>query len=322
MSRYSYYLVFGSIILFLFIGCKNTFALKPMEIYPQKAVIVLTEESWGCITRQHILSDVTGIFSGNNKTSAQIDEIINSEDRDNRQEIYLYFPAKDINSLPGYYILRIGVKHLDSTERGSIVVNQAKLNREGNTYSFELSVNVQGTLSADLFYSRHETLQAAFFSCPEAGDFSPYKTAFLRMFAVKTNMKFNAVKKDAAWSNIVINVPQSLFADASNVDACEELLDRLDKELLSSEHIIFLWDDKMMTRNKIETIVNALKQEKGLHFDLSIKINDKGKLKEINIGQQLFNPQIKQQISIKKSNGQIVGGEIWINIKQSVEKRA
>jgi len=300
----------------MILGCNNTFAVKPVDIYPQKAFTVLTEESWGCISNQRIVSDATDKVTSKDTSSVRVDEIKNSEDRENRNELYLYFPAQKINGLPGYFILRLGIKHQNPEQQGYLLVDQAKLIVKDNKHFIEVRASVDGLVNAAMFYSRYDHIQKGLFSCPEADVFEPFKTNFIRMHEIRHGLKFESRAEDTQWKSLSMEIPPALLAQAISLDACEELLDRLDKEFSSPEHIMFLWDKAMVTTKKIDPIVNALKQEKDLSYDLLIKINDKGKLEEINIGQQLFVPQVKQKISVKKNSGQIVGGEIWINRRQ------
>jgi len=296
-------------------GVSYSSEIKKAGIPPEKAFILFTEESWGCIYNQRIEKDVTNLVALEDGKFIQIEEIKNPEDRANRYELYLYFLAKEVGGLPGYYILSLEIKHQNPLVKGSLMVDQARIIRGDMGYFVELKAKVDGFLKADLLYGRQTQLRTGFFSCPEADIFEPNRVNFLKAYEVSSGLRIKSETIDKNWARVAIVIDPFLLNKANLIDASEEFLDALDKEFSSSKDFVFLWDKPRVSTKSIENIALRIEQEKRLRYNISVKIRYKEKTKEISRGEKAFVPDLRQKISVKESNGQLNGGEVWIGIK-------
>jgi hypothetical protein len=283
-----------------------------MDIQPHKAFMVFTEEAWGCVSGQRIISEVTDKVTVSDTAFVRLDEIKNSEDRDNRSELYLYFPAQEINNLPGYYILRLSVRHTAPDKQGYLMVDKAGLAYEDKKFFLEISATAEGTLAADLFYSRHKDMQTIYLSCPEADVFEPFKAEHLRLYAVQTGLKMQPFSRPENWTTLRSELGPHLLIKASAIDACEQVLERIDKEFSAPEHLPFLWQKSLLTTSAIERILSASPDRPNMDYSLSITLNNKGKTELLNIGSSSFVPIVVQKIAVSDGPGRIIPGELRI----------
>lgn len=296
------------------VGAGNFSEIKKAGIPPEKAFILFTEESWGCISNQQVKEDVTELVASEDEKFARVDEIKNPEDVANRDELYLCFRAKEVGGLPGYCILRLGVSHEDPLVKGHLLVDQARLISGDNGYSVELKAKADGLFKADILYGKQPQLKVGFFSCPEAGLFEPQKVSFLKAYEIRGDLGIGIDSEviDERWNNLNVTIDLLCLEEARFVDACEGLLDALDKEFSSFKDLIFFWDKSRVTTKSIEDIASQMEQESGLKYNVSIIIRYKEGIEEINRN-GMFTPRLRQKISVKESNGHLNGGEIWID---------
>lgn len=296
-------------------GASNSSEIKKAGIPPEKAFILFTEESWGCVYNQQTQEDVTNLVAYGDGKFVQVEEIKNPEDRANCYELYLYFSAKESSGLPGYYILRLGIKHQDPSIKGCLLVDQAKLIRMNESYFIELKAKVNGFLRVDLLYGNQTSLKTGFFSCPDSGLFEPYKISFLKAYEIKHFLRFESEMIDRKWNKIKISLYPFLLKEAALVNECEEFLDILDKEFSSSKDLIYVWNKSKVTLENVENIASALEQKKVLKYNFSLKSKYKKKTEELNRNGKQFVPNIRQRISVKESTSELVGGEVWIGVE-------
>lgn len=301
-------------ISFMTIEAATISQLQEQEIRRKEASLVFTYEIWGCIRKQGIKEDATDLIKQGDEQFIRIDEIKNTEDRNDRNELYVSFWAHEINGLAGYYVLRLGIKHRDPLMHGYLFIDQARLMERNKGCLFELKAKAIGQIEAGLLYGRQPQLKTGLFSCPEADLFEPYILTFLKTYDIKQSLKIESKVINEEWDEIHIVIDPSLLKEARFIDECEELLDTLDKEFSSSQDFIFLWDKLKVAKN-LEDIISQMEQRKKLRYNILIKIIDKNTTEEIARNGTSFIPQLRQNISVKEPNGKVVGGEIWIGIE-------
>lgn len=301
-------MVLGSCVT---IEADDSSQLKDQEITLKNAFLVVTYEIWGCIRKQGIKEDATDLIQHGDEQFIRIDEIKNTEDRNDRNELYIAFQAQEINGLPGYYILRLGIKHRDPLIHGYLFIDRARFIEKNESYLFELKAKAIGQIEAGLLYGRQPQLKTGLFSCPEAELFEPYTATFLKTHEIKQSLKIESKVINEEWDEIHIVIDPSLLKEARLIDECEELLDTLDKEFSSSQDFIFLWDKSKVMSN-LEDIILSTEQRTKLKYNILMKIMYKNTREEITRNGTSFIPQLRQNISVKESNGKVVGGEIWI----------
>lgn len=317
-----FYLGLTFLITIFFLGnlmvreANDARGITKIGIPAEKAWVLFTEERWGCIYNQQTKEAVTKLVKYEDEKFARIEEIKNPEDQSNRYELYLCFLAKGSSGLPGCFILKLDVKHQNPSIKGSLLVDQAKLIKRDMGYFFQLKARVDGLIEANLLYGKQPRLKDSIFLCPEADIFDPYEGNFLKAYEIDSVLRIETEKMEMSktWDRVDITPNPSFLKEANGVDAGEELLDALDKEFSSSRHFIFLWNKSKISTRSIESIVRKMEEEKNLRYNISIKIRYKEKTDDINRGDKLFVPELRQKISIREPNGQITGGEVWIAV--------
>ena len=296
-------------------GC-STSESKGMDIYPEKALIIFTQENWGCLVGQKLKEDVTALVTEDDGQFARLDEIKNPEDVDNRYELYLSFPAKEIDGLPGYYVLKLYIEQEEPMEDGHLLIDQAKIVDSENGYSFRLKAKTKGMfLWADLLYGKHSELKEGFFSCPDADLYEPQEMSFFSAYEVYSDLDIHFRELPGGWSEVDIPIDSFFLEEGRLVDQCEELLDVLDEELSAFKGLAFLWADTSVTIENIERIVSQMEHGKTFRYSVSTEIIEEDSSEELNISGEESIPVLRQRITvIKKSNGQPTGGQVWIGI--------
>jgi hypothetical protein len=319
MIMKSFHLIILIIFCLLMISPKNNAAAgsakvsetpPPLEVH--KAFLVFSRERWGCLLGQEIKGDVTALL-GSGEAGVRWEEIKNPEDRQDRLELYLYFPAGPVSGLPGYLVLKLGVGSTDPKKPGEVRLKNAALTRGPQGPVFELQGEVQGDLAADLLYAKDFRWHQGLFSCPEASLFEPVELNFLKAYAVKTGLEPIMAGPSAARR---INIPlRGFWLDQTRrVAAAAELLDLLDDRFKVAGKFNFLWDKAGISPPTLEAAAAAWDQGKGLKSHIALKLRDRQGTKEIRRTPVPFNPQLRQKIAIQEAPGRIIGGEVWIAI--------
>lgn len=280
---------------------------------PSKALLVLTRESWGCLRGQEIKADITALISGDQGPGVRWEEIKNPEDRQDRLELYLYFPAGPVAGVPGYLVLKLGVSGTDPQKPGSVLLKRAELRSGPQGPVFELQGQVRGDLEADLLYAQDFQLSQGFFACPEAGLFEAKSINFLKAFAVKTGLEPIMAGPAAAAGSISIPLRGGFWLSQTRaVAAAAELLDLLNQKFRVSAQSTFLWEQDRVTSQVLEGLASAWEQGKGLKGHIALKLRDRQGTLEIRRAATPFAPQLRQKVTLQDARGRISGGEVWI----------
>ena len=283
-------------------------------VQPQRAFLVFTRESWGCLVGQEIKADVTTLISGDQGPGVRWEEIKNPEDRQDRLELYLYFSAGPVSGLPGYLVLKLGVGSTDPEKPGEVRLKNAILSQDVQGPVFELQGAVRGDLAADLLYARDFHLHQGLFACPEASLFEPRDLHFLKAYAVKTGLNVVMAKPGAQEGSIGIPLTGFWLNQTREVAAGAELLDLLEQKFKVDDKSTFLWDKARVTSQALAGLASAWEQGKGLKSHIALKLRDRQGTREIRRAPIPFNPQLLQKIAIQEAPGRITGGEVWIAV--------
>lgn len=300
---------FGFLLITL-IGCVGAVGIsckpKRIEITPQKALVIFTQESWGCIQKQIIDTDVTKSLTQKEKESVTIKEIKNPEDVNNRHELFLCFDGKQVNKLEGYYVLGLNIYHPQPSKNGYFTINQAKMIKQDKNWVISLKIKGIGTLKPELFYSRSPGINPIFHSCPEA-DIKAFKTTLLKAYKIPKGLEEHTLSEEWAVINIPIN--DYFLEQGRLIDRCEEVLDALEKIHSSKSEYLFLWERDKISEKRIKDMVKKIENErKDFKFNITIKFADE----RIIIGESGLVPVLQQSLTIKTSKTELVSGSIWI----------
>ena len=287
------------------------------EIMPAKAYLVFTKESWGCLGGQEIVADVTEDLNASGEKPVLVTEVKNPEDVDNRMELYLYYPAREISGLAGYYVLRLGVQGSEAQLPETLWLAKAALVHEGQDLSFRLKAKTTGQLQSDLLYAGDTRLVSGFFTCAAAGLFEANSMKFLQSYPVHTQIAFTVMKIDSKWDKVTIPLEDFQLKEAEAIATCYGLLNGMEKEFSVSKEHLFLWDQSKLTPDGLGGIASSL--EKGQKYGFNVNIELEGPLgtREIQRDPTPFIPQLRQMIAARNARGKITGGSVMIAVEKS-----
>ena len=201
MNKNIFFIFICFLIGVINIGWTNISESKKVEILPNKAFIIFTEEGWGCLAGQEIKEYVTDLISNEDEKITRLDEIKNPEDSNDRNELCIYFPAKEINGLSGYYILKLGIRTKQPVIEGYLLINQARLINMDKKYGIELKAKVvDGILGAALLYGRQPELKTRV----EANGID--KINFLKAYEVNPSLGIKSEMIDSNFDKINIEM--------------------------------------------------------------------------------------------------------------------
>lgn len=281
-------------------------------IPPSQGYVVFTKETWGCIGEQKIVEEVTTALMNRDGNTVLIEEIKAHEDVQNRRELYVYFPAKEVNGLEGYYILRAHTQHPDPKIIGEWMVDQARLTHNSAGWFIELFSKTTGSLQISLLYSRHTGLSSGFIACPEADQFEPRAKSFIRAYRIESLLAVTSEPLDGGWTTTVVPMQAGLLQEARDIDRCEDLLEQLEKRFLSAGNVPFVWEKVRVTKYEVDSVVAGIEKETGRQYKISIELQEKTQKTELGRDKRIFVPKIRQKIVLKDQKGVLAAGEVWI----------
>lgn len=296
----------------------TTYGTKRATIPPERAFIISTQDGWGCLGGQEIKEDITDLVTLEDERFAQVNEVKNTDDSNNQEDLCLCFPAREVNGLPGRYVLRLGIGCRDPLKKGHLLIDHANLVVRENGHFLELKLKAEGDFyEAKLLYGRKPQLKTGLFSCRRL---EPEKASFLKAYRLLPDLRARYEEMDKGWCKMTIAIDPLSLRDAGFIDRAEELLDTLDKEFSTSRDSAFLWDKSRVTTEKLEDIASRMEKEGALRYDISVESWNEKDMEKINRGKTIppnLSPTLRQKISVKESNDQTVWGEICIHVRQN-----
>jgi len=293
-------------------GLTDILEANAVVIPATQGYVVFTRETWGCVAEQKIVEEAAAALAHRDSNSVRIEETKSHEDVQNRKELYAYFPAREVNGLEGYYVLRAHIQHQDPKIIGELVIDQAQLTNVSGEWFVELFSKTTGTLQISLLYGRHVGLSSGYLACPEAGRFEPRAMSFIRAYRVESLLTVTSEPWDGGWTRVVVPMKARLLQEAQEMDRCEELLERLEKRFSYAGNFTFVWDKAKVTKQEVENIVSGLERETGRRYKVSVEVQEKTKRTELGRNNRLFVPKIRQKIALKDPRGVLTAGEVWI----------
>ena len=212
--------IIGRLVLLtvlIVIGCTSPAQGENLLLYPHKALIVLSKETWGCLVEQRI-EDVTLRIAGEGGTPVRIEATDVFDDLIIKKELYLYFPAQKINGLSGYFILKLLPERTGKAGGAYLSVSAASLSGDKGGYLIRLRIKGSGLPKISLFYSRHDNPQQTFIVCPGAGPSRPGKIMSLRAHEFKVSPKTESKQRDDGWNEAVVPVSAYFQNEATLID--------------------------------------------------------------------------------------------------------
>ena len=283
---------------------------------PQKANIVFTRESWGCLGGQEIVADVTQDLTVTPGKPVLITEVKNPEDVDNRLELYLYYPAQAISGVPGYYVLRLGVAGPKAKVPGTLRLAEAVLVKNGQGVSFVLKAKTTGHLKASLLYAGDTQLASGLFTCPAAGFFEAQPVQFLGVYPIRTELSSTAKKIDSQWDRVTLQLDDFLLKEGEAVAACHWLLTAMQNKFSASNENLFLWDQSQLTPQSLNQLASSLEEGRNCRFHVNIELHAPQSRTEIQRDPTPFEPQLRQMIAARNAQGKITGGSVMIAVEK------
>jgi hypothetical protein len=321
MIRIAFILAVGSTLLFAEVDRKaaagdGTTAAARGEIMPQKAYLVFTKESWGCLEGQAIVADVTQDLTATEGKPVLLTEVKNPEDVDNRLELYLYYPAQEISRLPGYYVLRLGVTGPEAQIPGTLRLAKAALVHSGQGVSFLLKAKTTGHLKSDLLYAGDTRLVSGLFTCAEADLFEAHPARFLGVYPVHTEIASTVTKIDPQWDRVAIQLEEFRLKEGEAIATCYGLLTAMEKKFSASNEHLFLWDQSQLTPQGLNLLASSLEQGRNYRFHVNIELRAPQGNTEIQRDSIPLVPQLRQMIAARNAQGKITGGSVMIAVEK------
>lgn len=283
------------------IGCAKN------DITPSKALVILTRESMGCLNRQEVKEDVTAKIAHDDNNFATIEEIKNPEDVSNRYEIYLLFPAKEINQLSGFFILKL-MCDSNYPKQAYLSVDHTFLRHEKNSWFFSVKAKSDGFFHAQLHYSRCPEFITTRVTYPAADIHEPVKVTFYNTYPLEGDLIGIPSKSlTGKWQRLKVLVNPISLQKALLVDICQQLLEEMDKEFAQKDTPLIWTQEKVKT----ESLRSLACKVGGNKFAISVALKlDNGKI--INTNGDNFMPDLRQKLVLKAKNDKLIGAEIWL----------
>ncbi len=276
------------------------------DIAPTKALVVQTRENMGCLTKQSLKQDASRLVARSDGKAVMLSEIKNSEDVARRQELYLVFPAKAIKRLPGYLILRLSCAS-DRSQPASLALDSAVLRRKGKTWIAILKVKSNGSLHAQMLYSRRPEFVTARFSCPEADVNEPVPVTFYRAYPLEGDVGGVPSQPADQWRALELTINPVALQDAPLVDICQQLLQAMEKKFASAGAPL-IWPRSRVTEKALRDLTRQVARGK-IKIQVALKSDDGNVIKT---GRDDFVAHLRQRLALRQPDGKLVGAQLWL----------
>ncbi|UCH94226.1 MAG: hypothetical protein JSV88_28690 [Candidatus Aminicenantes bacterium] len=309
--KYMKYISFLSMILIITFG-SLLMASQNVEPIPLKGVIIYTSESWGCLGGQEIKKDVSASIASKDDSAATIQEIKNPEDVSNRYELYLVFPAYQINGLSGSFAARFRCSSDSPIKSAFFSVDFARVAKKDNgDWTLSLRVRSNGFVRADMLYSKKPEIMPGWFYCPEAPDGEPARVRFFYVFPLEGSFAgLPGGKLSRNWQDVELTFNPLFLEQSVYIDKCQALFSMLAQEFAVQYDDQMAWEFEKINSKNLQGIVNqAISALKGKGFQVVLKFTDG---KKIDVGSDNFVPHLRQQLAIKLPEGKLMGAELLL----------
>lgn len=285
---------------------------KPQDLVPEKALVILTRESMGCLNKQTLIQEASDLVARDDGKAVTLHEIKNPEDVSNRNELYLLFPAQSVAQLSGFFVLKFWCDS-DQPEPASLSVDHAAMRRRGNDWSFALEIKSDGFVHAQMLYSRRPEFTTAAFTYPEADVREPMQVTFYRAYPLEGELGGVPSQKLAdKWQTLELRVNPFSLEVASFVDACERLLEEMDKNF-APRGATLVWQSEKVKAETLRSLASTAATGKAtLHVVLKL---DDGRV--IKTNEDNFVPHLRQKLVLKTADGKLIGAELWLRAESS-----
>jgi hypothetical protein len=302
MSAMAFFLLLEMTML----NCATDNAKSP-DLLPEKALLILTRESMGCLNSQTLTQDATELVSSEDGKAIAIREIKNPEDVSNRNELYLLFPAEQVNQLPGFFILKLGCDS-DQPTPASVSIDHAVLRRRGSEWIVVLKAKSDGFVRAQLLYSRRPEFVTAWFTYPEADVREPVQVTFYRAYALEGELGGVPAQKLAGkWQTLEITLAPFSLDQARFADICQQILEEMDKNFARQGEPL-VWPHEKLQVESLRSLIRKVTAGKSV-VQAVLKL-DNGSVIQTN-GDN-FAPHLRQKLVLKQKDGRLIGVELWL----------
>jgi hypothetical protein len=288
-----------ALLMIVGLGNKFQFSQDTMSI-SFKAYQMFTVQHWGCLTRQVIRDDISQLLARKDDSPACFAEIKNPEDVSSRLELFLVFPAAQVNRLPGSFVLIVWSTYARSSQKGSLSIDQAEVCKKGNNpWQIKLRVKGTGFIHAQMMYSRNPKIIKGWSYCEFGENPEPAPLRFFNAYPLEGEFTgLPGEKLSQHWQEIQLCFNPNFSSLALSIDKCQELLAKLVSRFVIVDDAM-IWD-----LGKINSL--SLK-EHGFHVLLKIVGGT-----EIHTGANNFVPHLRQKMAVKLLDGTLAGAELLI----------
>ncbi len=276
---------------------------------PTHAFLIASRNASGCLISQKLISDHSKTLAAGDSATAVIERKTAEEDLEVTHDVYLAFPAAAMSKLSGYLVAKVSVAPEKEGGIAKFVLESAQLAEGGGKWTLNIEGSGTGAITVTLLYSTSPSLVKAWFSCPEAGDQQPYELSFIPAFAPEgvddRTMSQSARDKSAFSYAISENVMSSLVI----VDRAVTVLNAITKRFGTRESP-YLLQATNLTSASLRSVANTA-VGKGRRAQVTV-IPDKGA--PLLVGDENFDPALRQKIAIRSADGRITGAELRIRV--------
>ncbi len=124
------------------------------SIYPSQAWVIETKTSRGEIVNQKILRQVSGDFFGNNDVICLKRSKLVEIGQGRGEELYVAFPAQEINELSGYYLVA-----LQPLKSGEMCISALSIEKTSGGYYLNIQGDSESIIYPWIYYSLRGSLR-------------------------------------------------------------------------------------------------------------------------------------------------------------------
>lgn len=289
-----------------YIDIKKYAIINPYyEIIPTQALIIRTDDSWGHITNQTIVNDVTSLIARHDFRTTRVEEIDNPSDSFDRFELYVSFPAKNIDGLSGYYVVRFTPGSTRNND-GFFELDNTMLIKKKQDYFLLTTIKSNSDVKTALLYSRKPQIVYV-----ETEDLRTFFNAYAYTLHNNYIQAVASKNRDDSFHTINLAIDPLFRRQGWRIDKAQEILQGLDDQF--HEYATpFIWNGNKISQTAISNISEKLIKEKLLpDFNLRLQYGKNRMGLQYSEGRIIavkdMIPTMERRILIKEDNKSVVG---------------
>lgn len=230
------------------LSCSVSSARNEKVIHPSKAWIIETRSGETGITGQRILDQVTDKI-------LRTDDLICIEKKrkviiglEKYEELYVGFPAKEIDNLKGYYLLA-----LRPLSQGRMCIESLSIEKKGENYFLKVQGNSEPKVEAWIYYSRNTNMRE--FSTARGKKVVAKQLFDTEKFRNQYVQSFSLGRKTILKKEIPIN--SAFLHEGKRMDIALQFFETLEAYFGAEGETSDIWDPNKLSQQ----VINSVKTE-------------------------------------------------------------